>query len=144
MSYEGKIRKWEEMQVGDTVSFTKTMTETDVIQWVGLTGDFNPIHIDREYAKTTRFGNVLVPGVLVLGLISKCMTDLTFGHVYASQNIKFTKPVYIGDTITATGTIVEKIEEKNLVKVETKCVNQDGALVMIGEGMEYILRDKNR
>ncbi len=132
--------KAKEMQVGDTVSFTKTMTETDVIQWVGLTGDFNPIHIDREYAKTTRFGNVLVPGVLVLGLISKCMTDLTFGHVYASQNIKFTKPVYIGDTITATGTIVEKIEEKNLVKVETKCFNQKGELVMIGEGMEYILR----
>ncbi|HOB12020.1 MAG TPA: MaoC family dehydratase [Syntrophomonadaceae bacterium] len=141
MSYEGKIRKWEDMQIGDTTSFTKTMTETDVIQWVGLTGDLNPIHIDREYAKTTRFGNVLVPGVLVLGLISKCMTDLTFGHVYANQSIKFLKPVFIGDTITATGTIIEKIDEKNMVRVETKCVNQDGALVMIGEGMEYILRD---
>jgi len=141
MSYENRIRKWEDMNVGDSASFTKTMTETDVIQWVGLTGDLNPIHIDREYAKTTRFGKVLVPGVLVLGLISKCMTDVTFGHVYANQTIKFLKPVYIGDTVTATGTIIEKIEAKNMVKVETKCVNQDGALVMIGEGMEYILRD---
>ncbi|NLB88346.1 MAG: MaoC family dehydratase [Syntrophomonadaceae bacterium] len=140
MSYENKIRKWEDMNVGDVATFTKTMTETDVILWVGLTGDLNPIHIDQEYSKTTRFGKVLVPGVLVLGLISNVMTQLTFGHVYANQSIKFLKPVYIGDTITAIGTIIEKIEEKNMVKVETKCVNQDGALVMIGEGMEYILR----
>lgn len=140
MGYENKVRHWEDMQVGDSASFTKTMTETDVIMWVGLTGDLNPIHIDREYAQTTRFGKVLVPGVLVLGLISNVMTQVTFGHVYANQSIKFLKPVYIGDTITAIGTITEKIEEKNMVKVETKCVNQDGALVMIGEGMEYILR----
>ncbi|NLM87680.1 MAG: enoyl-CoA hydratase, partial [Syntrophomonadaceae bacterium] len=86
-------------------------------------------------------GKVLVPGVLVLGLISNVMTQIAFGHVYANQSIKFLKPVYIGDTITATGTIVEKIESKNMIRVETKCVNQDGALVMIGEGMEYILRD---
>lgn len=140
MSYENKVRKWEDMKVGDSATFTKTMTETDVILWVGLTGDLNPIHIDQEYSKTTRFGKVLVPGVLVLGLISNVMTQVTFGHVYANQSIKFLKPVYIGDTITAIGTIVEKIEEKNMVKVETKCINQDGALVMIGEGMEYILR----
>jgi 3-hydroxybutyryl-CoA dehydratase len=140
MGYENKVRNWDDMQVGDLASFTKTMTETDVILWVGLTGDFNPIHIDKEYAKSTRFGNVLVPGVLVLGLVSNVMTQVTFGHVYANQSIKFLKPVYIGDTITATGTIIEKLDEKNMVKVETKCVNQDGALVMIGEGMEYILR----
>lgn len=140
MSYESKIRNWDDMQVGDSANFTKTMTETDVIIWVGLTGDLNPIHIDREYSKNTRFGNVLVPGVLVQGLISTVMTQVTFGHVYANQTIKFLKPVYIGDTITATGTIIEKIDAKNLVKVETKCVNQDGLLVMIGEGMEYILR----
>jgi len=140
MGYENKVRNWDDMQVGDSASFTKTMTETDVILWVGLTGDFNPIHIDKEYAKSTRFGNVLVPGVLVLGLVSNVMTQVTFGHVYANQSIKFLKPVYIGDTITATGTIIKKLDEKNMVKVETKCVNQDGALVMIGEGMEYILR----
>lgn len=141
MSYENRIKKWEEINVSDTASFTKTITETDVVIWVGLTGDLNPIHIDHEYTKTTRFGKVLVPGVLVLGLISNVMTQVAFGHVYANQSIKFLKPVYIGDTITATGTIVEKIESKNMIRVETKCVNQDGALVMIGEGMEYILRD---
>lgn len=140
MAYENKIRKWEDMKVGDSASFSKTITETDVVIWVGLTGDMNPIHIDHEYCKTTRFGKVLVPGVLVMGLISNIMTQVTFGHVYANQSIKFLKPVYIGDTITAIGTITEKIDEKNMVRVETKCINQEGALVMIGEGMEYILR----
>lgn len=142
MDYNDRIKGWDDIKVGDTASFTKTMTETDVILWVGLTGDLNPVHIDREYSKTTKFGDVLVPGVLVLGLISNVMTQLTFGNVYANQGIKFTKPVFIGDTVTAIGTVLEKIEEKNMVKVETKVVNQKGELIMIGEGMEYIFRQK--
>ncbi|MEA1960642.1 MAG: MaoC family dehydratase [Bacillota bacterium] len=138
MAYQ--IKRWEDLNVGDAEGFTKTITETDVILWVGLTGDMNPVHIDKEYSKTTQFGDVLVPGVLVLGLISNAVTKATFGNVYAKQNIKFTKPVYINDTITATATIIEKNEEKHTVKLETKCVNQKGEVVMIGEGFEYILK----
>ncbi|MBP1762734.1 MAG: acyl dehydratase [Firmicutes bacterium] len=139
MDYSEKIKHWDDMKIGDAATFTKTITETDVIMWVGLTGDFNPIHIDKEYSKTTRFGDVIVPGVMVLGLISNTITMATFGNVYANQSIKFLKPVYIGDTITATATIVEKIEAKHMVKLETKCENQKGEMIMIGEGMEYIL-----
>lgn len=141
MDYNDKIKHWEDLKVGDSASFTKTITETDIILWVGLTGDLNPIHIDKEYSKTTRFGDVIAPGVLVQGLISNTVTMVTFGNVYANQSIKFLKPVYIGDTITATATIIEKLEEKHMVKLETKCVNQKDELVMIGEGMEYILKD---
>lgn len=141
MDYSDRIKKWDNLNIGDSSSFTKTMTETDVIIWVGLTGDLNPVHIDKEYSKTTRFGDVLVPGIMVAGLISTAVTQATFGNVYANQSIKFTKPVYIGDTITATATIVEKLEAKHMVRLETKCVNQKGELVMIGEGMEYILKD---
>lgn len=139
MDYSDKIKHWDDMHIGDEATFTKTITETDVILWVGLTGDLNPIHIDKEYSKTTRFGDVIVPGVMVLGLISNTITMATFGNVYANQSIKFLKPVYIGDTITATATIVEKLEAKHMVKLETKCVNQKGELIMVGEGMEYIL-----
>ncbi|HCF50553.1 MAG TPA: enoyl-CoA hydratase [Syntrophomonas sp.] len=141
MNYSEKIKHWEDMSVGDSASFTKTITETDVILWVGLTGDMNPIHIDKEYSKTTRFGDVIVPGLMVAGLISTTVTMATFGNVYANQNIKFLKPVYIGDTITATATIIEKLEDKHMVKLETKCVNQKGEAVMIGQGMEYILKE---
>ncbi len=139
MSYSERIKRWDDLNVGDTASFTKTITETDVILWVGLAGDMNPIHIDREYSKTTRFGDVIAPGVLVMGLISTTVTMLTFGNVYASQNVRFRRPVYIGDTITATTTIVEKLEEKRMVRMETKCVNQKGETVIIGEGMQFIL-----
>lgn len=140
MDYGSQIKHWDDLQVGDGSSFTKTLTETDVIMWVGITGDMNPVHIDKEYAKSTRFNEVLVPGVMVMGLISTAVTKATFGNVYANQSIKFTKPVYIGDTITATATIVEKIEAKSMVKLETKCINQRDEVVMIGEGMEYIIR----
>lgn len=141
MNYSEKIKHWDDMQVGNMASFTKTITETDVVLWVGLTGDMNPIHIDREYSQTTRFGNVIVPGLMVAGLISTTVTMATFGNVYANQSIKFLKPVYIGDTITATATIIEKLEDKHMVKLETKCVNQKGEAVIIGEGMEYILKE---
>lgn len=141
MDYCDKIKRWEDLEIGDSASFTKTMTETDIVIWVGLTGDLNPIHIDKEYSKTTRFGDVLVPGVLVLGLVSNAVTQATFGNVYANQSIKFLKPVYIGDTITAIATIVDKLEDKHMVRLETKCINQKDELVMIGEGMEYILKD---
>jgi 3-hydroxybutyryl-CoA dehydratase len=142
MQYSDKIKHWADMKVGDSASFTKTITETDVVLWVGLTGDMNPIHIDKEYSRTTRFGNIIAPGVLILGLISTTVTMATFGNVYANQSIKFLKPVYIGDTITATATIIEKLEDKHMVKLETKCINQKDELVMIGEGMEYILKDQ--
>lgn len=142
MNYSDRTKKWDDINLDDTVSFTKTMTETDVITWVGLTGDLNPIHIDREYSKTTQFGAILVPGVLVLGLVSTIMTQLTFGNVYANQNIKFTKPVFIGDTITATGTVIEKKAERRLVVIETKCTNQKGEVVMIGDGAIYIMKEE--
>jgi 3-hydroxybutyryl-CoA dehydratase len=139
MNYFEKIKHWGDISIGDAESFTKTMTESDMVMWVGLTGDMNPVHIDREYASTTRFKDVIIPGLLVAGLISTVMTQSTFGNVYSSQSLKFLKPVYVGDTITAVGTIVEKIEEKRLVKVKTECFNQKNELVVIGEGQEYIM-----
>lgn len=139
MNYFEKIKHWGDISIGDAESFTKTMTESDMVMWVGLTGDMNPVHIDREYASTTRFKDVIIPGLLVAGLISTVMTRSTFGNVYSSQSLKFLKPVYVGDTITAVGTIVEKIDEKRLVKVKTECFNQKNELVVIGEGQEYIM-----
>lgn len=139
MNYSSEIKHWEDIHIGDEVRFTKTMTQTDVVLWVGLTGDMNPIHIDTEYGRTTRFGDIVVPGLMVAGLISTVMTKATFGNVYSGQSLKFIKPVYIGDTITATATVVEKAEEKRRVKIKTECFNQNQELVVTGEGQEYIM-----
>lgn len=139
VDYKRQIKTWEDLNVGDSENFTKTMTETDLILWVGLTGDLNPIHIDKEYSKKTIFGDVLVPGFLVSGLISTVVTQVALGNVGANICLKFVKPTYIGDTITATATIIEKIETKKMVKLAVKCVNQKDELVIVGDGMEYIL-----
>ncbi|HCF70602.1 MAG TPA: enoyl-CoA hydratase [Syntrophomonas sp.] len=139
MNYEDKIKTWDSLKPGNVETMTKTMTESDIMLWVGITGDMNPVHIDKEYGKTTRFKDVVVPGLCVAGLISTAVTKVTFGNVYAMQNLKFVKPVYIGDTITATATIKEKLEEKHMVQIETTCTNQKGEVVIVGEGREYIL-----
>lgn len=139
MNYSEKIKRWDDINVGDVESFAKTMTESDMILWVGLTGDMNPMHIDREYAASTRFQNVIIPGLLAAGLISTVMTQSTFGNVYSGQSLKFLKPVYVGDTITAVATVVEKLEEKHRVRIKTECYNQKNELVITGEGQEYIM-----
>lgn len=139
MEYSKKIKHWDDINIGDVETFTKTMTETDIILWVGLTGDLNPVHIDAEYSKTTRFKDVIVPGLMVAGLISTVVTQLTLGNVYSGQTLKFLKPVYVGDTVTAVATVVEKIEGKRRVRIKTECFNQKDELVIVGEGQEYIL-----
>ena len=139
MDYASKIKHWDDIHVGDQETFTKTMTQTDMILWVGLTGDMNPVHIDKEYAATTRFKDVIIQGLLVAGLISTVMTQSTFGNVYSSQSLKFLKPAYVDDTITAVATVIEKMEEKHRVKVKTECYNQKDELVIVGEGQEYIM-----
>ena len=139
MDYESRIKHWDDIRVGDQETFAKTVTQTDVTLWVGLTGDMNPVHINEQYASGTRFKGPIVPGLLVAGFISTIMTQLTFGSVYTGQSLKFLKPVYIGDTITAVGTVTDKLEEKHRVVVKTECFNQRGELVITGEGQEYIL-----
>ena len=139
MEYDKQIKRWDDIHVDDVATFTKTITQTDVTLWVGLTGDMNPVHIDSEYAKTTRFKDVIVPGLMVAGLISTVMTNSTFGNVYSGQTLKFLKPVYLNETITAVATVIEKMEEKHRVKIKTECFNQNGDLVIVGEGQEYIM-----
>lgn len=139
MDYSKKIKHWDDITIGDVETFTKTITQTDMILWVGLTGDMNPVHIDREYAATTRFQDVIVPGLMVAGLISTVMTQSTFGNVYSGQTLKFLKPVYVGDTITAVATVIEKMDGKRRVKIRTECYNQKDELVITGEGQEYIM-----
>lgn len=140
MDYGDRIRTWENLNIGDVETMTKTMTESDVLLWVGICGDMNPVHIDREYSRTTRFKDVVVPGLCVAGLISAAVTKVAFGNVYANQTLKFIKPVFIGDTITASARIVDKLEAKRTVVIETICVNQNDEVVIIGEGREYILK----
>ncbi|MBD3188710.1 enoyl-CoA hydratase [Candidatus Bathyarchaeota archaeon] len=140
-----KIAKYEDINVGDAASLSKTITQADVTLFAGITGDFNPLHVNEEYAKKTQFGRRLVHGAFSSGLISAVlgMKLPGPGALYASQSCKFVKPVFIGDTITAKAVVKEKFTKKDgklkFLKIETNCYNQDGALVTEGEALIIVM-----
>ncbi len=127
-------RTISQIALGDSASFTKTVTEADVVQFAGMSGDFNPAHIDAVSAEKSIFGQRIAHGMLSAGFISTVLgTQLPGpGTIYMAQELRFTKPVYFGDTVTATCTVVERIEEKNRIKLETVVVNQRGETVITG------------
>ncbi len=129
--------KISEINLGDKASFQKTITETDVCLFAGITGDFNPIHINEIEANRTRFKKRLVHGILTSGLISAVIgTKLPgIGTIYLSQDLKFVKPVYINDTICATVSVKEVKIDKNIVVLETICINQNDEIVINGEAV---------
>ena len=124
-------------QVGQSASFTKTITETDVYLFAGITGDLNPAHLDEAYAGSTRFQHRIAHGMLSAGLISAVLgTKLPGpGSIYMNQTLKFLAPVYFGDTLTATATVKELIPEKNRAVLATEVVNQKGVVVTTGEAL---------
>ena len=133
------IKPFSTFEVGQKVSFTKTMGESDVYLFAGITGDYNPIHVDDSYAKNTRFKQRIAHGVITLGLVSTTLTQLGTGCIYLSQELKFKKPVYIGDTITATAEIIEIDKERRTIKVSTTCTNQNEEVVLTGVAVIYSL-----
>ncbi len=126
--------KYSELKLGMKSSITKTITETDVILYSGISLDTNPAHLNEEYAKTTMFKKRIAHGMLTAGLISAVLgTKLPGeGSIYLGQELKFKAPVYMGDTITAEAEIIELIDEKNQIVLKTTCTNQDGKVVIDG------------
>jgi 3-hydroxybutyryl-CoA dehydratase len=128
------------LQVGDTDSLTKTITDDDIRAFAAVTGDNNPVHLDDDFAKTTRFGRRIAHGMLSAGLISAVLANKLpgTGTVYLSQSLSFVAPVYPGDTITARVTVKKIREDKPIVTLETVCTNQKDEAVLRGEAVVMI------
>ncbi len=124
----------QEIHVGDLSTFTKTVTEADITLYAGISGDFNPAHVNAVEAEKGMFGQRIAHGMLSAGFISTVLgTQLPGpGTIYMGQELRFVKPVFIGDTVTAVCTVVERIEEKNRLKLETVVKNQNGENVITG------------
>lgn len=127
----------DELKVGDNASFSKTVTEADIILYAGITGDINPLHIDEEYAKKSIFKGRVAHGGITKGLISAVLGNKLPGPgtIMLEMIYKLKAPVRIGDTITAGVEVMEKITGKNIVKLKTCCTNQDGINVITGEAV---------
>jgi len=114
--------------VGQTFTFRRTFTEGDVALFCGVTGDYNPYHIDQTFIETTWFGRRIIPGLLTASMITHI--GGLIGFLATAMEFQFVASVYIGDTITCTVTIGEKDEEKRMVKATASYTNQDGAPVL--------------
>jgi 3-hydroxybutyryl-CoA dehydratase len=112
---------------------TRIITATDIASFADLSGDYNPIHMDEEYAKKTLFGGRIAHGVISLGLLSAAMAQLPGLPIFMSQSVKFVKPVSIGDTITASVEVIDMRPDKGIVTLKNTCANQKGEVVIVGE-----------
>ena len=123
--------------VGSSATVKKKYTEEDLKNYAAASGDFNPVHLDTEYASKTKFKRPIVHGMLVAGLISSILgTKLPGrGTIYLNQTLSFKAPVYPGDEITARVEVLKIREDKPVITLSTNCVNQENETVIEGEAV---------
>ena len=136
-------KRFEDIQVGQRATFGKTITEADVFAFAGITGDFNPIHVNVEFAKTSMFGKRVAHWMLTASLVDQTLTNLGgLGTIHLSEAVKFLAPVFIGDTVTVVSEVVGKDAAKNRMTVKSTLTNQEGKTVLEGEALIMMPREK--
>jgi 3-hydroxybutyryl-CoA dehydratase len=130
-----KGKRFEEIKVGDSALFSKTISESDVYTYAGVVGDFNPVHVNAEAAKSGIFKARVAHGMISAGLISTVLgTELPGpGTIFLGLELKFLAPVYFNDTLTAECKVVEKREGKGILVLDATVRNQDGKDVLAGK-----------
>lgn len=129
----------KDKQVGFKASVDVKVTDQMVRQFAEMSGDFNPIHLDDDYAKTTRFGRRIAHGMIIGALISRALNEkIGSGGVYLGQNLKFVNPVFIDDVVTIDLTITGLRKEKGIATVETIVKKQTGETVVKGDAVIMI------
>lgn len=130
---------YDQLEVGTKAKVVKTVTDEDICDFARISTDNNPVHLDAEYASKTQFGKRIAHGMFSASLISAVLGANMpgYGTIYLSQTLKFKKPVFLGDTLTAWGEVVEKGEKKR-VRIKTWVENQNGEVVTEGEAMTML------
>jgi len=124
------------LTVGDQGTYTKTITDRDVFAFADASGDYNPLHIDDDYARRSIFGKRVAHGILTAGIISTVLSSEIpgLGTIFVELHIRFLKPVFVGDVVTAAATVMEIINPKR-VRMLVACQNQHGDDVAIGNAV---------
>lgn len=128
---------FKNLYIGQTAEFTKQLTDEDVFNFAKASGDVNPVHLNDDAGKKSIFGQRVVHGMLVSGLISAVIANKLPGNgsIYLGQELKFIKPTFIGDTVTAIAEVIAIDVEKNRARLKTTCMNQHGDIVIKGEAL---------
>jgi 3-hydroxybutyryl-CoA dehydratase len=123
--------RFEDLKAGMSATISRTITETDLRNFSGVSGDTNPMHLNEEYAKNTSFGGIIVHGMLTASLISAAIgTKLPGpGCIYLNQTLKFLAPVHVGDTVYAVVTVKDLNPEKKRVTMTTTCYVRDQPVI---------------
>jgi 3-hydroxybutyryl-CoA dehydratase len=129
-----RMATYDEIQPGDSATFTKTLSESDIYLFAGITGDLNPAHVDAVTAASGMFKQRIAHGMLTGSFVSTVLAMKLPGPgtIYVGQELQFRGPVFIGDTVTAKVECTEKLEQRRWVKFTTTVTNQDGKLVVDG------------
>ncbi len=139
---EIKLTKYSDIKMGQSAEVTHTITEEDIQVFGKLSGDYNPVHFNQEWAENTMFRGRIAHGVLIAAFISTAigMHLPGPGTVYMSQSMRFMGPVRIGDTITARVEVISLNDEKQRVTLKTTCTNQKGKVVLDGEALVTLMK----
>ncbi|MFW9804758.1 MAG: MaoC family dehydratase [Candidatus Thorarchaeota archaeon] len=137
-----EITKYSDIKMGQTAEVVHTVTEEDIQAFGELSGDYNPLHFDEEWAKGTMFRSRIAHGILTAAYVSTAigMHLPGPGTIYMSQSMRFLGPVRIGDTITALVEVINLNDEKERVTLKTTCTNQDGKVVLDGEALVTLMK----
>lgn len=129
--------KYKDLYVGQSASISRRFTTEDVVTFSDMCMDKNPVHLDKDFAKNSFFGDRIVYGYLTASLFSGVIGSILpgTGSIYLNQNMNFRKPVYHGELITATCTIVNLREDKPILTMETVCKNEKGEVVVDGTAL---------
>ena len=128
------------LKVGDTASVTRKVTDDDIRKFAEVTGDHNPVHLDDDFAATTRFGQRIAHGIFGASLISALLGNELPGQgsIYLSQTLEFLAPIYPEDTVTARVTVTRIRDDKPIVTLECACENQRGETLIKGEAVVLV------
>jgi acyl dehydratase len=137
-----RLARLEDFTAGQSASTSRTLRAADLDTFVTLTGDTNPLHVDEEFARRTFFGLPIVHGLLTSSLLSTVVGTLLpgTGAIYRSQSLRFLRPVFVDDTVTATVQVREISAERGELVLDTWIVNQRGERVIEGEAVVSLLR----
>mgnify|MGYP001485144830 CR=1 FL=1 len=134
---------FEEIEIGLTKKFNITITQSMVNDFAKLSGDFNPLHVNEEYAKSTEFQNKVVHGMLLASFLSRMVGMYLPGKhaLYASQSLEFQNPCFIGDKIIVSSIITDKSDSTKIIKIKSNIINQKNQTLLHGEGRIIIRND---
>ena len=136
-------RNFEVIEVGTKNVASRIITQQDVETFAQISGDYNPLHMEKDFADRTIFKGRIVHGMLAASLISAALSKVDGVVVYLSQSLKFLKPVRAGDRIEATVEVVEKIEGRRRLRLRTACRNQKGEVIIDGEAKVKIMESES-